>query len=132
MRALPKNKVDEIRHQYMTTDITMDQLGLKYGVTATSISRYLRGFDCENKKRGTGSVENYCNFTKLSRMSVKRIIILRLKYGLTQKRIAKLFGVDQSTISKMLNGHSWKHLFQGAKKKYNQEILTFKSDERKT
>jgi DNA-binding XRE family transcriptional regulator len=127
MRALPKNKVDEIRHQYMTTDITMVQLGLKYGVTAKSISRYLRGFDCENKKRGTGSVENYCNFTKLSRMSVKRIIILRLKYGLTQKRIAELFDIHQSTISKIFNGHSWKHLFQGAKKKYNQEILTFKS-----
>lgn len=128
MKGLPRNQVDEIRHLYTTTDITMVQLGLRYGVTATSISRYLRGIDCENKKRGTGSVEGYCNFTKLSNMSVKRIIILRLKYGLTQRRIAKLFDVDQSTISKMFNGHSWKHLFQGAKKKYNQEILSYGKD----
>ena len=50
-------------------------------------------------------------------------MVMRLKYGMTQQSIANLFDIDQSTVSNICTGKSWKHLFQGAKQKYNKEIL---------
>jgi hypothetical protein len=42
---------------------------------------------------------------------------------MTQRMIAEMYNLDQSTISKICTGKSWKHLFQGVKEKYNNEIL---------
>ena len=103
----------------------MKELANEFNVTMTTICRLVKDVETDNKKRGKGKIEHDCNFTKLSNLSVKRIMVMRLKYGMTQQSIANLFDIDQSTVSNICTGKSWKHLFQGAKKKYNKEILNY-------
>ena len=45
---------------------------------------------------------------------------------MTQRLIAEMYNIDQSTVSKLCAGKIWKHLFQGVKEKYNKEILKIK------
>ena len=45
---------------------------------------------------------------------------------MTQAMIAKMYNLDQSTVSRLCTGKTWKHLFQGIKEKYNKEILKIK------
>ena len=119
------HQVKDIQKRYGSSKVTMKELANEYNVTMTTICRLVKDIETDNKKRGTGSIEQDCNFTKLSNLSVKRIMVMRLKYGMTQKSIANLFDIDQSTVSNICTGKSWKHLFQGAKEKYNKEILSY-------
>ena len=119
------HQVKDIQKRYGSSKVTMKELANEFNVTMTTICRLVKDVETDNKKRGTGSIENYCNLTKLSNLSVKRIMVMRLKYGMTQSSIAKLFDIDQSTVSNICTGKSWKHLFQGAKEKYNKEILSY-------
>jgi DNA-binding XRE family transcriptional regulator len=119
------HQVKDIQKRYESSKVTMKELANEYNVTMTTICRLVKDIETDNKKRGTGAIEHDCNFTKLSNLSVKRIMVMRLKYGMTQITIAKLFDIDQSTVSNICTGKSWKHLFQGAKEKYNKEILNY-------
>ncbi len=102
---------------------TMEQLAKIYEVTTTTICRHLKELDHPNKLRGMGGVEGNCIFTKLTKGQAKQIILLRLRDGVTQNEIAEKFNIHQSTISNICTGKSWKHLFQGIRKKYNKEAL---------
>ena len=49
------------------------------------------------------------HFATLNETDVRLIFLLREK-GLTQKEIAKRFGISQSTVSTIINRKTWKHI----------------------
>jgi DNA-binding transcriptional regulator LsrR (DeoR family) len=120
------HQVENIQKRYSSSEITMKELAHEFNVTATTIWRLLKDIETENKKRGTGSVSKYCNFTKINEDIAKRILILYLSGQMSQRMIAEMYNVDQSNVSKICTGKTWKHLFQGIKEQYNTEILKIK------
>jgi DNA-binding transcriptional regulator LsrR (DeoR family) len=117
------HQVREIQKRYGTSDVTMKELAKEFNITETHICRLVKDVETDNKKRGTGSISQYCNFTKINEEIATRILILYMSGQMTQRMIAEMYNLDQSTISKICTGKSWKHLFQGVKEKYNNEIL---------
>lgn len=117
------HQVREIQKRYESSNVTMHELAREFNITATHICRLVKDIETDNKKRGTGSISQYCNFTKINEEIATRILILYMSGQMTQRMIAEMYNLDQSTISKICTGKSWKHLFQGVKEKYNNEIL---------
>ncbi len=123
---LSLNQIEDIKKEYGSTKVTMKELAEKYHVTMTTICRHLKDVETDNKKRGAGKISQYCNWTKINEDIAKRILILYMSGQMTQKLIAEMYGLDQSTISNICTGKSWKHLFQGIKDQYNKETLKIK------
>jgi DNA-binding transcriptional regulator LsrR (DeoR family) len=123
---LSLESIDEIKKQYKCSVITMEELSKKYNVTTTTIYRHLKDIDSDNKKRGKGKVSKYCNWTKIDEEIAKRILILYMSGQMTQKMIAEMYNLHQTTVSYLCRGKTWKHIFQGVKEEYNKEILSLK------
>ena len=120
------HQVREIQKRYGTSDVTMKELANEFNVTMSTICRLVKDVDSDNKKRGAGKISQYCNWTKINEEIATRILILYMSGQMTQRLIAEMYNIDQSTVSKLCAGKIWKHLFQGVKEKYNKEILKIK------
>ena len=120
------HQVNEIKKRYGSSQITMHELASEFNITATHICRLVKDVETDNKKRGTGSISQYCNWTKINEDIATRILIIYMSGQMTQAMIAKMYNLDQSTVSRLCTGKTWKHLFQGIKEKYNKEILKIK------
>ena len=120
------NQVNEIKKRYGSSQITMHELAREFNITATHICRLVKDVETDNKKRGTGSISQYCNWTKINEEIATRILIIYMSGQMTQRLIAEMYNLDQSTVSRLCTGKTWKHLFQGVKEKYNKEILKIK------
>lgn len=120
------HQVNEIKKRYGSTKVTMKELAQEFNVTMTTIWRLVKDVETDNKKRGAGKISEYCNWTKINEDIAKRILILYMSGQMTQRLIAEMYNLDQSTISNICTGKSWKHLFQGVKEQYNNEILNLK------
>lgn len=120
------NQVRDIQKRYGSSKITMHELAREFNITATHVCRLVKDIDTDNKKRGTGSISKYCNWTKINEDIATRILILYMSGQMTQKMIAEMYNLHQSTVSHICRGKTWKHLFQGVKEKYNKELLSLK------
>ena len=120
------HQVNEIKKRYGSSEITMHELAREFNITATHICRLVKDVETDNKKRGTGSISQYCNWTKINEDIATRILILYMSGQMTQRMIAEMYNLNQSTVSRLCTGKTWKHLFQGVKEKYNKEILKIK------
>lgn len=120
------NQVRDIQKRYESSEITMKELANEFNITMTTICRLVKDVETDNKKRGTGSISQYCNWTKINEEIATRILIIYMSGQMTQRLIAEMYNLDQSTISNICTGKTWKHLFQGVKEKYNKEILKIK------
>lgn len=120
------HQVREIQKRYGTSDVTMKELANEFNITATHVHRLVKDVETDNKKRGAGKISQYCNWTKINEEIATRILILYMSGQMTQRLIAEMYNIDQSTVSKLCAGKIWKHLFQGVKEKYNKEILKIK------
>ena len=120
------SEVENIKKIYGTSEITMKELAKKFNVTPAQICRLVKNVKTNNKKRGTGSVSEFCNFTKINEEIATRILILYMSGQMTQRLIAESYNIHQSTVSKLCTGKTWKHLFQGIKEQYNKEFLKIK------
>ena len=120
------HQVNEIKKRYGSSEITMHELAREFNITATHICRLVKDVETDNKKRGTGSISQYCNWTKINEEIATRILIIYMSGQMTQRLIAEMYNLDQSTVSRLCTGKTWKHLFQGIKEKYNKEILKIK------
>ena len=123
---LSLSSIEDIKKQYTSSKITMEELADKYNVTTTTIWRKLKNIESDNKKRAAGKVSEHCNWTKINEDIATRILILYMSGQMTQKMIAEMYNIHQSTVSHICNGKTWKHLFQGVKEKYNKELLSLK------
>ena len=117
------HQVRDIQERYGSSNVTMHELAREFNITATHICRLVKDVETDNKKRGTGSISQYCNWTKINEDIATRILILYMSGQMTQRMIAEMYNLDQSTVSRLCTGNTWKHLFQGVKEKYNKEIL---------
>lgn len=112
----------EFKRLYIEDGYTMSQLRDKYKIRTKTAIDYVNSFSSEYSR----SLKNHNR--KLTKYQVIKILIERMKYGTLQRELAKKYGVTDSLISSICNGHHWKHVFQGVKKKYNKEILSLKTD----
>lgn len=117
------HQVRDIQERYGSSNVTMHELAREFNITATHICRLVKDVETDNKKRGTGSISQYCNWTKINEDIATRILILYMSGQMTQRMIAEMYNLNQSTVSRLCTGNTWKHLFQGVKEKYNKEIL---------
>jgi DNA-directed RNA polymerase specialized sigma subunit len=117
------HQVKDIQKKYGSSDVTMKELANEFNVTETHICRLVKDVKTDNKQRGTGSISKYCNFSKINEEIATRILILYMSGEMTQKMIAEIYNLHQSTVSLICTGKTWKHLFQGVKQQYNKEIL---------
>lgn len=120
------HQVREIQKRYGSSDVTMKELSNEFNVTMTTICRLVKDIQTDNKKRGAGKISQYCNWTKINEEIATRILILYMSGQMTQRMIAEMYNLHQSTISNICNGKTWKHLFQGIKEQYNKETLKLK------
>lgn len=107
---------------YLEEGYTMSQLRAKYKIRTKTAIDYVNSFSAEYSR----SLKNHNR--KLTKYQVIKILIERMKHGTLQRELAKKYSVTDSLISAICNGHHWKHIFQGVKKKYNNEILSLKTD----
>ena len=121
------HQVREIQKRYGSSDVTMRELAKEFNITETHICRLVKDIQTDNKKRGVGKISQYCNWTKINEEIATRILILYMSGQMTQRMIAEMYNLHQSTISNICTGKSWKHLFQGIKEQYNKETLKLKS-----
>lgn len=121
------HQVKEIQKRYESSDVTMKELAKEFNITETHICRLVKDIQSDNKKRGAGKISQYCNWTKINEEIATRILILYMSGQMTQKMIAEMYNLHQSTISNICTGKTWKHLFQGLKEQYNKETLKLKS-----
>ena len=120
------HQVREIQKRYGSSDVTMRELAKEFNITETHICRLVKEIQTDNKKRGAGKISQYCNWTKINEEIATRILILYMSGQMTQKMIAEMYNLHQSTISNICTGKTWKHLFQGIKEQYNKETLKLK------
>ena len=120
------HQVREIQKRYGSSDVTMRELAKEFNITETHICRLVKDIQTDNKKRGAGKISQYCNWTKINEEIATRILILYMSGQMTQRMIAKMYNLHQSTISNICTGKTWKHLFQGIKEQYNKETLKLK------
>lgn len=64
---------------------------------------------------------------KITKYQAIKIIIQHMRDGVMQKDLAIKYGISASNVCNICAGRHWKHLFQGAKKRYNKEILSISS-----
>lgn len=121
------HQVREIQKKYQSSDVTMKELSNEFNVTMTTICRLVKDIESDNKKRGAGKISQYCNWTKINEEIATRILVLYMSGQMTQRMIAEMYNLHQSTISNICTGKTWKHLFQGIKEQYNKETLKLKS-----
>ena len=121
------HQVREIQKRYGSSDVTMRELAKEFNITETHICRLVKDIQSDNKKRGAGKISQYCNWTKINEEIATRILILYMSGQMTQRMIAEMYNLHQSTISNICTGKTWKHLFQGIKEQYNKETLKLKS-----
>jgi len=121
-KYLSEKQKEEFKHLYLEEGYTMSQLRDKYRIRTKTSIEYINSVSGEYSR----SFKNYNR--KLTKYQVIKILIERMKYGTLQKELAKKYNVSNSLISSICNGHHWKHIFQGVKKKYNLEILSLKKN----
>jgi predicted DNA-binding protein YlxM (UPF0122 family) len=121
-KELSEKQKKEFKHLYINEGYTMSELRDKYKIRTKTAIDYVNSFSAEYSR----SLKNHNR--KLTKYQVIKILIERMKYGTLQRELATKYGVTDSLISGICNGHHWKHVFQGVKKKYNQEILSLKTD----
>lgn len=129
---LSLSSIEDIKRQYTSSKITMEELANQYNVTTTTIWRKLKNVESDNKNRAPGkNVSKYCSWTKINEDIATRILILYMSGQMTQKMIAEMYNLNQSTISHICRGNTWKHLFQDVKSKYNKEMLEISATNKK-
>ena len=111
----------EIRRLYFEENKSSKEISKMFPVYFNSVSRIVKGHKSEyvstRKERGS---------KKLNSEKAKQIIIISLKGLLSQKEIAEMYNVDQSTISRICTGDIYKNIFQKLKKDYKKEIIILK------
>jgi len=70
----------------------------------------------------TRSLKN-CN-RKLTKYQVTKMLIERMRDGTKQIDLANKYGIAPCNVSNICAGRHWKHIWQGVKEKYNDEILS--------
>lgn len=110
---------EKIKHLYIVENKSIDEIRSVFKCRTSII------IDCVKSFMGKENLKSLNNHKrKLTKYQVIKILISTMRDGVMQKDIAKKFNVSACNISNICAGRSWKHLFQGAKKKYNKEVLS--------
>lgn len=123
-RYLSDKQKKEFKRLYLEEGYTMTQLRAKYKIRGETAVKYINSVSNEYAR----SFKNPNR--KLTKYQVVKILIERMKYGTLQRELAKKYNVSESRISCICTGRDWKHVFQHVKKKYNNEILSLKTNEK--
>jgi hypothetical protein len=122
-KGLSKKQKEEFTKLYLQDGITMSFLRDKYKIRTKTAIDFINSVSGEYSR----SFKNHNR--KLTKYQVIKILIERMKYGTLQSELAKKYNVSDSRISCICTGRNWKHIFQGVREKYNNELLSLKTNE---
>ena len=132
-RELTEKQKTEFMDLYLNKRVGASVLARKYRIRTKKALDFANTLTTDYKR----SRQNHDR--KLTKYQVIKIIITYAKYGnnfsrwnegITQKELAIKYNIEPCNVNNILHGRSWKHIFQGAKKKYNKEILSITEKER--
>ena len=107
--------IAQMRVDYNAGMLPIKEMMHKYNVGWNTVLRNCRINGAFRKTKGR----------RWDKQLAKKIIAQRLK-GISQKEVASLYGVHQSTVSNICSGRTHKDLFQGKRDVYNDEIIFMK------
>jgi hypothetical protein len=122
-KGLSKKQKEEFTKLYLQDGITMSFLRDKYKISTKTAIDFINSVSGEYSR----SFKNHNR--KLTKYQVIKILIERMKYGTLQSELAKKYNVSDSRISCICTGRDWKHIFQGVREKYNNELLSLRTNE---
>lgn len=101
--------VEELRRHY-DRGLTAEEIGKEMGWPRSTISAALyRNGITKSRPQNTNRKGEDHSQAKLTEQDVIDILTIRLDGELTQREIAKLYGVDTSTIWAICSGKAWSH-----------------------
>lgn len=118
-KHLTEKQIEEINGLYWVQNISSRQIALNYPINFNHVQRVC----FKNRPKNINARSFKSHSRKLDEYRVTKIMIGLMKYGTSQREMAKKYGVSQSSISAIALGKSWKHIFQKCTKKYKTEIL---------
>jgi hypothetical protein len=77
------------------------------------ITNLAYGTRAENRadsvRHGTAQRGSRNGHAKISEADIAEMLWLREEYGMTQDELARMFGLDQGQVSRILGGEAWRH-----------------------
>ena len=101
---LTREKIGEVCSLYATEGYTTRQLGIIFGVDASTIARALRQYSTLTKGFNKGSKNHR---SKLTEETAERAKLLYATGKFTQAEVGAMFNVNRSTISYLTRGKTW-------------------------
>ncbi len=122
---LKENNIIMIRKEYLETDITTTDLGLKYGLRHTTINHLLNGKswshisdyleECKNKLKEKMRIKlkaprgvNHPN----SKLNENNVVQIRKDFidGVSRKNIKTKYNISDGCLNHIIHGRSWTHI----------------------
>jgi DNA-binding XRE family transcriptional regulator len=105
---LTENEVVRIRNLYASNEFNQKELAKRFGVDNSTICQIIRG---QKWKHAGGPITH--SHKPRKHLKKNQVIEIRKRYnrgGITQKELAKQYGIRDSTISEIVNFKRWKHI----------------------
>ena len=121
-RKLTNDQIKEIQNLYYEQNISPKEIVKRYPINFNHVQRVCAPVKPENMHLRSFKA----HARKLDEYEVKKILIERMRYGTTQRVLAEKYKVSATTISYILRGINWKHIWQKHRNKYKTEILSIR------
>lgn len=112
--------VKEIRTLWIHKNVSSKRIAELYPINPNHVQRVCK----PALPRGTCARSLKNKTRKLNANQVRQILYEVLIDRQSRAELAKRYKVKVPTITAIIKGYNWKHVFQGFKKKYNNEILS--------
>ncbi len=103
------NAVKIIRKVYLTSNITLKELAFDFGVEVDAIRQAVKGVTWKHIVSSTRAVNK--DFRK--KLSIKEVRSIKRRHiagGITNVRLASIYGVDKSQIGNIIKGKQWAYV----------------------
>jgi hypothetical protein len=114
--ALTDDQAIEIRHLYAKTENTIDSIGEMYGVSRATVHNIVVGKRYENaggpivRGRTVAKKGDRNGQSKLTEADVLDIRRMVSEQGMLRIEVAKIFGVSNGLVGKIVSRKAWKHI----------------------
>ena len=110
-KAYPKELVtigDHIRKRRLDLKLTQKEVAAALGVDECTVWNWERNRTCPLTKHLPAIIGflGYAPFENTGKSLGERLLLCRMRTGLTQKELAKAIGIDSGTLSRMEKGSS--------------------------
>lgn len=102
----------KIRYRYSQGNITQNNLGIEFGVSASCISSIVRGINHKNLIIGDVVSFHRGETSRHAKLNTRQVLEIRSAFeeGMPQRDIGIKYGVAQPTVSSIVHRRTWKHV----------------------